>query len=170
MRALVLLVLVGVAVAANAAIYRWVDADGTVTYSDRPQPGSEQLKLTPLQTFSPPPVPNDTASVPKQTRQFKDYEEFAILAPRNGATFRNNGGNIDVQLELEPALRSTHRVDIILNGLSLGDTGRTMSLTLNNVDRGTHRLQAMIMDESGNELARTDTVTFYLHRTTAFHN
>ena len=170
MRALVLLVLVGVAVVANAAIYRWIDSDGTVTYSDRPQPGSERLKLTPLQTYNPAPVPNNTASVPTQTRQFEDYDEFAILTPRNDATFRNNGGNINVQLKLEPALRSTHAVGILLNDRTVGEPGSTMSLTLSNVDRGTHRLQAVIMDESGNELARTEPVTFHLQRTSVFQN
>lgn len=170
MRALVLLMLLSVAVAANAAVYRWIDADGTVTYSDRPQPGSERLKLTPLQTYNPAPVSKGTASVPTQTRQFEDYEEFAILAPRNNATFRNNGGNVDVQLKLEPVLRSTHTVGIILNDRTVGEAGSTMSLTLSNVDRGTHRLQAVIMDKSGNELARTDPVTFHLHRTTVFQN
>ena len=146
MRALVLLVLIGVAVAVNAAVYRWIDSDGTVTYSDRPQPGSERLKLTPLQTYSPAPVPTDVAPAPKKSREVEDYEEFAILAPRNDATFRNNGGNIDVQLKLEPTLRGTHAVGILLNDRTVGEPGSTMSLTLSNLDRGTHRLPSVFQN------------------------
>lgn len=35
----------------SATVYRWVDSQGVVHYSDRPQPSAERLRIPPAQTF-----------------------------------------------------------------------------------------------------------------------
>jgi Domain of unknown function (DUF4124) len=51
-----LLALGGMAMAADpgsgaTTLYRWVDAQGVVHYSDTPQPGAQKLQIAPAQTF-----------------------------------------------------------------------------------------------------------------------
>ncbi len=41
----------------STTVYRWVDADGVVHYSDHPQPGAQRLQIRPAPTFHEPPVP-----------------------------------------------------------------------------------------------------------------
>ena len=52
-----------------------------------------------------------------------------------------------------------------MNGEKLGSVRETQ-ITLGNVYRGTHTLQVQIVNESGEPVAKSDAVTFYVQRTT----
>ena len=40
----------------RAEIYKRVDDEGNISFSDKPQPGSEKVKLAPIQTYTPPAI------------------------------------------------------------------------------------------------------------------
>ena len=153
-----------------AGIFKQVLDDGTVLYSDKASPGAVEVFLPPLQTFQAQSVPladsdgEDGEVVPA----FPGYESFSIVQPANNETLRDNGGNVAVSLAVKPELQPGHRVDIRMNGTSLGVGGST-SLSLTNVDRGTHTLHAVIQDASGKEVASTGSVVFHLHRASALN-
>ncbi len=64
-------------------IYKWVDSDGVVHYSDVPRDGADKLVLGPVQTFSPPPQrPAANAGVTADTDAGDDEEaDFAATSP-----------------------------------------------------------------------------------------
>ena len=41
----------------HAQIYKWVDSDGNVNFSDKPHPGAEEIPLPKVQTYSSPQIP-----------------------------------------------------------------------------------------------------------------
>lgn len=167
MRSLIVVTLLVVCgTAAAAGVYRTVSPDGEVTFSDRPTPGSEAVKLPPVQTFQPPPLPAGAPAGSPAEEATKGYESFAVSAPQNDASIRDNTGNVSIQLAINPALRPDHTIDIIMNGQTIGN-GRTLSITVRNMDRGTHTVEAAVRDQGGREVARTSPITFHLLRAAA---
>jgi len=58
--ALTLLIAAGSASATT--LYRWVDAQGVVHYSDTPQPGAQKINVQDAQTYRAPPLPKSGAT------------------------------------------------------------------------------------------------------------
>ncbi len=163
-RLLVAVVLSAVLGTAHAGVYKWVDADGNITYSDRPQPGAEEVDVGSVQTYEAPSLPAPgPSSVEKAV--VPSYEVFAVVTPTDDETLRDNGGTVPVSLKISPGLGPDHSISIFMDGKDLGGDGRTTSLTLEDVDRGSHTIYAAVLDGDGKQVARTDPVTFHLHRT-----
>ena len=165
MRVLVLLLALWVAGGASAQIYKWVLPDGTVQYSDRPQsPDAEKVDIKPVQGFDPPALPPSTSSSSGQAQdEGPGYREFKVSAPENDQTIIDNNGNVPVTLSVTPSLQSGHTVDVVFDG-EVSGSGRSLSLTLTNVDRGSHTVSAVIRDGDGKEVARAPSITFHLRR------
>lgn len=157
-----LILLAAVALPAGADVYKWVDTQGNVTYSDTPQPGAEEIDIGPLQTYEAPALPRFEPA-PKEPEP-PGYGEFRVIMPIDDETLRDNGGNIEIKLALSPQLSGTHKLAIFMDGRDLGGDGRAMSVNLQNVDRGTHTVYATVVDEKGKQVAKTRSVRFYLHR------
>ena len=66
-------------------------------------------------------------------------------------------------MQLTPALRAKHAIVVSMDGQKVGE-GTSTQLTLQNLPRGTHTVQAAVVDAAGVELARTEMVTFHLQR------
>ena len=174
LKALVVMALGG-HVVAQTTIYRHVDKDGNVTFTDQSGPGREQVRVTPVQTYTPP-----AASVPKpragsagkdQTRALSDaarptpaYTRFEIASPSNEEAIRNNAGAIKVGVRVEPTLAPNDRVQLLIDGKPLGEPTRSTIVTSPNIDRGTHTLSARLVDKKGNTRAVAPGVTFHLIR------
>jgi len=154
-----------VALPAHAKVYKWVLPDGSIQYSDRPPAGGgKEAQLPPLQLYSAPPAP-------AQTREKKaedapagvKYQVVEVVSPKAGEVIRDNGGTINVQLKLEPALQSGHTVEILVDGKPIG-SGRATSASISNLDRGSHSVSAVIKDAGGGTVASAAGVSFQLKR------
>jgi hypothetical protein len=165
---LILLSVLFVTPLSAAPAWTWVDNDGQVHYSDRPVPGARQINLPGAQGFS---APQQAAPAPSQTaaaaplRPAASYRTFNIVSPAQEATLWNIGGNLAVQIALDPALQTGHLIDLVLDGQRLDLNSRSTEFTLTDVFRGVHVLQAMVIDSSGSELLRSLTTTFMVQQT-----
>lgn len=149
----------------EAGIYKSVGPDGRIIYSDRPQQGAEEVDLGPVQTYLPPPPSQLVPPVSKPVVEPEGYQEFAIVQPGDQETIWNNQGSLSVALSLRPAIKPGDEIQLVLDDSRVIAQGRTPAFDLQNIDRGTHRLHAIIVDETGHEVARSNTITFYLRRT-----
>ncbi|RKZ36711.1 MAG: penicillin-binding protein [Gammaproteobacteria bacterium] len=151
--------------AAGAAVYKQVLPDGRIVYTDRPAEGAEEVKVGPIQTYSAPPVPADALKADGADPQAApEYTEFAVTSPANDEVLRDNVGIVRISLQLAPGLKPGHKINIMMDGKTLGEGGKSTSLSLQNVDRGTHTVAAAVVDKSGKEIKRTEVVTFHLKR------
>ena len=171
MRFIFAMLALSVAMNASAAVYKWTQPDGTVMYSDQPPTkNSAPVKLPSLQEIKMPPPPpsppssNNTATNQSGQSQAHTYNKINITQPADNSAFRNNAGVVTVKLDLEPVLQAGDVVDVILDGKEIGQ-GTSSTLSISNVDRGTHKLQAVVKDDQGNTLISSDTITFTLLRT-----
>jgi len=149
-------------------IYRWVDKQGVVHYSDVPQDGAETVVLQPPATFSSP----RQAATPSGSRQPvaddepDGYEGLTIVSPGAEETIWNTAGVIKVAVSPTPALLEGHSVNIYLNGQLIADKSPTsLSTELNEVPRGEHTVTAEILDATGRVLMSAQPVTFFYRQT-----
>lgn len=153
--------------AAFAEIYRTVDADGNVVYTDTPTSGSKPVDLPPASTYSPP--RNATAVPERESAQAEEpefYSNVQIVQPGDEETIRANTGNVDVGVQVSPELfvEAGHRIQFYLDGEPVGAPSFELSTTLANIDRGEHTVAAAIVDTSGATLERTDSRRFFVQR------
>ena len=164
--ALFLILMLALGAAQAGKVYKYTLSNGDVVYSDKPPPADqgEEVKLEPLQGFSLPPAPPLEQSTAKSKEaEPAGYTEFKVTSPANDQTIRDNGGNVSVSLTLVPGLKGGHSIEVLMDGQSIG-SGSGTSVTLTEVDRGTHTVQATIKDDEGKEIARSNSVIFHLKR------
>ncbi len=105
-----------------AVIYKWVDADGVVHYSDQSSPGAE--KITTASSSAPAAAAtarNATGPIAPQQRAALgglNYSEFSITSPAPEQTFFGDDV-VAVHLDLNPALRPNQSITWHLNGKQL---------------------------------------------------
>ena len=162
---LVIGLLVGSAVCAQA--YRWVDEDGVVHFSDRPQPGAEQIELPEANVTT---VRRYGRSTTQRRNNDDDereefaYEELLVSSPAAEETLWNIEGVLNVTLIVRPNLRSGDQVRIYFDGQMRTVNG--LSFQIDNVWRGVHNIQAEIVDSGGNLMIRSLPNRFYVQQTT----
>jgi hypothetical protein len=147
----------------QAKIYKWKMPDGSVRYSDQPQAGATELELPKIQTYTPIPVPEAKGKPSEAAGKAVEYKSFEVKSPKNGEVIRNNGGSISISLGLDPALLSGHSIEILMDGKSVG-SGKGTSISLSNVDRGSHSIQASVKNAEGKAIKQTSNVSFHLKR------
>jgi len=164
-RTIIALILLAPCVVAAGTVYKWVDADGVVHYSDQPQDGAEKVQLGTVQSLAMP-VARGAAAQPKPREEPKKaplglgYTAMKITSPTAGRTFVNEP--VPVSLDLTPQLQPGHTVTWYLNEAPLGET--ETSFTLDRLDRGTYTLYASITDATGAETVNSPVVTFNVHQ------
>src|ERR1700741_1209307 len=114
---LILLSALSGTVASAAPAWTWVDAAGTVHYSDRPVPGATQVELSGAQLIGT--AGRDRAA--RTTGQAASgtapaYHTIDILSPADQETLWNIGTALPVQVRFQPALLPGHRYDVLLDG------------------------------------------------------
>lgn len=155
--------------AAHAQAYTWTDEDGVVHYSDLPRPGATEVDLgqysapTSAQGQAPRPIapvrPRDAEPEPEVFR----YESLVVASPAAEQTLWNIGGQLNVSLALNPALRPGHQVRVYFDGNPREVSG--LSFQLQEVYRGAHNLQAEVLDENGQLMIRSQPSRFYVQQT-----
>jgi hypothetical protein len=152
---------------AMGAVYKRVQPDGTVLFSDEPLPGSEKIEVPPINVYTPPELPSPAPSLSTEAKpppaEEERYSRVEILMPGPQDTLRNTGFTVDVAVLIEPDLKDGHRIVPVLDGKPLAPTTEP-EFTLTEVYRGTHTLQVQIQSAEGQVLAASPVVTFYMHQ------
>jgi hypothetical protein len=160
----------------SAEVYRVVDENGNVTYTDtRPSPDAQPMKLPGLSVISPqvptrPPAPmNEDGSKPDpkvtNIRELRrGYRDFAITHPIQDQVFAGNGNEISgVAWSTRFALQEGMRVTVYLDDQPQTPTTNTV-IDLGRIDRGTHVVRAELLDARNRVIATTEPVTFHMRQ------
>ena len=159
-----------------AQLYKSVDEQGNIIYSDTPTPGAEELTPPPLSTVKTKPVPVDApadeataegaAGEEPAKKPPTKYTTFSIVQPKHDDTIWDNSGAVPLALQLEPALdtENGHSIWVYVDGKAVVRKSQSLVQPLSNIDRGTHKIRAEIRDEKRKTLKRTKNVTVHLKR------
>jgi hypothetical protein len=148
-------------------VYKWVDADGLVHYSDQAVPGAEKIytsssarsgTVVPLAAS-----PNQAAKKPPAPGAL-EFTQFAITSPAADQTFFGDE-MIGVHLALAPGLKPNQIITWHLNGKQLSDQPPdATSFVIPHLDRGAYAIAATITDQSTGESLSTGSVSFYVRQ------
>ncbi len=146
--------------------YRIVHPDGTVEFTDDASRGGQEIKLRDVQTID---VKDDGSRQPSKpiddsTGPPSRYRGLTITSPQQEQTLWFNGEDIFVSVAVIPRLRTGDMLVISLDG-SVRARGKSTSLSIGQVDRGSHTLKAEIVDEDGSAFISADPVTFFVRHT-----
>ena len=153
-------------IALAATVYRWVDDDGVVHYSDQPHANAEKLQVHAAQTYKPSAL--DTAAAAgggaSSAAAPAPYRGCAIMQPQDGQAFANVD-SLTVAVQTDPALHLGDKIYVTVDGQALNGGNPTgMQFVLSPVDRGTHTAQAQVKDAGGAVQCQTPPVTFHVQQ------
>src|SRR3990167_2427916 len=120
---------------ACSAIYRTIDTDGVITYSDQPSANAKAVTLPEANISS---TPQDTVSFSTDQKETdnksntKNYDTFKIMLPPNTKdneeTFWNPEA-ITVSIDIKPALQEGDRIQYFLDNQSVDKPTTKTSFT-----------------------------------------
>ncbi|WP_455380153.1 DUF4124 domain-containing protein [Acidihalobacter prosperus] len=156
------------ATTANATIYRWINAQGNVVFSDTPPPNGHAKTFNlhnhaPIDTIQSPHMqPSQPAQNPSSHKKKSYYRSLEITSPANNTAVRANNGNITVSLKVAPSLSQGDHIRLYMDGAQVYN-GTSTQIHLKNVDRGTHTIYAAIATRNGIAI-RSPGVSFTVKR------
>ncbi len=171
-RAIFLLLGLLAASAALSQAYRWVDENGVVHYSDRPEPGAELIILPGYSASRQRRGYQRPAATSRSTQSNQaslatasfSYERVEISSPGAEETLWNIEGLLNVSVTVTPALKAGHQVRAYFNGNVEIVAGT--SFQIEEVYRGVHNLQVEILDANGKLMIRSRPNRFYVQQNT----
>lgn len=171
-RLALIVVLTAVSCGASGQIFRTVDANGNVVFTDIPpvdrsgQTPSTAVTVPPTNTVPAPPAAaartNDTPALSTEA----PYTAVNVVSPADGDTIRDNAGNVRIEAATTPPLRADQRLLLILNGTQSAVEAVNGVFQLSNVDRGSHTVSVRVVDRDGRTIIESRTTTFHLMRAT----
>lgn len=158
-------------VALATTVYKWVDENGVIHYSDQPHPNAQKMQVQGVQTYSASAaaVRAPAASAPEaNTESAAAYRGCVIAQPQNGQNLPNVQ-SVLVRVASDPLPRPSDRVFISVDGQGLnGGQPTGMSFSVTPIDRGEHTAQAQIRGPDDQVLCQTPTVTFSVQQRNLF--
>ena len=169
------LMLVVSAAPALAEVYKVVDENGNVTYTDQvPEEGATPMTLPdisvvdtdyPEDSFSEASATGESeaSAEGKTPRELRStFRDFRIISPGQEETITGTGNEVVISWGASAALEPGMSVAVFVDGESHAPgPGGNLSVTL---DRGEHQVYAILQDERGRRIVTTPTVTFYVHQ------
>ena len=146
----------------RTTVYKWVDANGVVHYSDQPHPNAQKLEVSGAQTFTAPPLPSSSYSpAPEETQPSGPaYQSCEITQPTDQQMLMNVHQATAV-VQTSPSLRAGDEVRLFVDGKQVPGAGTSFTFP---VIRGQHSVEAVIQDNTGQIVCETSTVTFFVHQ------
>jgi hypothetical protein len=153
------------AAAGGATVYKWVDAQGIVHYSDQPHPGAEKLEIGGIQTYSGGSSRSSaaTSSDAEEESDTQPYTVCELYKPSSEEVFFNTQ-EVTARLRVQPALRRGDRISLALDGRRLPESPAGSEVTITPVFRGTHTLVLVVEDRGGNVVCQSPAVTFHIRQ------
>lgn len=158
--------LVFLAVPVSAEVYRNVDADGNVTYSDEPGEDAEPVDVKPVTTITLPKPESvqETGQLREKVQQGgAAYDRVVFTHPDNNQAFHSGSGDVQFEVRSTPGLQPGHKYEVTLDGQPVGQS-TSGSITVSNVFRGTHTAGVHIVDKNGVQVKSGAPITFTVHR------
>ena len=163
----------------TAQVYRVVDKDGNVTYTDRsPTDGAKPLKLSPISVIEAPAYKTkpkageeegEAANELSLSDMRRNYKDFAIVAPQPEQSIWQPAQSIIVAWNVRYELQKGMTVTISVNGREYATSTERM-IPIGELDRGEHIVSAVLKDAKNRKIATAKTVTFFIKQPNIYTN
>ncbi len=157
------------AFSAYAEVYRVVDEEGKVTFTDKPPHDAPTKEKVSLPITNVQPALKVAPAVEAAEEEIEGYQEIAILAPAQDTTIPPGQETLTVQVGLKPSLKAGHLIQLLLNGQSYGLPTATTSFSIGSLIRGENSVQIQVVDTEGSVIGLSNTATIHIKRGSALH-
>ena len=151
-------------------VYQTTDADGNPSFSDSASSNAKQLDIQAPQTYAGGKHAKEYEKVTQQQPKPQEpsgppYSQMEITSPADQSSIRSNPGTVDIGVQVSPGPLKGQRLDLVMDGKPVRQLNGSGSVTLDNVDRGTHTVLVQATDIATGEIVQSGpAVTFTLHR------
>ena len=163
-----------------AQVYKVVDENGNVTYTDQPPPdGSKPIVLKPLSVveapkYETPPKKSEDAEGGEENKMTirelrRAYRDFAIVAPQSEEFIWHPDSPVGVAWRTGKQLQKGMQVVVSIDGKALATTTDRL-VRAPNLDRGEHTVTAVLTDARKKTIATAEPVTFFIRRPSIYNN
>jgi hypothetical protein len=165
------LLLLLISLVGQAEVYRSVDGQGNVIFSDTSTDNAEKIELQESYTYTPPVIvdlADDEPSLPPIEIAVPDYS-LVITSPSQNETIRENAGDITINSSITPSVNTDRGDKLIftLDGQLKSVAQDATSYTFTNVDRGSHIAVVSVVDKTGKVIKSSKSILFHLLRAVA---
>ena len=155
---------------ATKKLYRYVDKNGKVYYSDQPQKGAKEMEVETIPSIEIKTPKVDLEELVEQTTKSKDkrrafYDSIGFVNFPQESVIRNNSGSIAFAVTLDPNLSSSHRIQFLLDGKNLGEMQSELSISANEINYGPHTISFSVVSLGGTVIQKSDVINFALLHT-----
>jgi hypothetical protein len=156
----------------SAEVYKTVDEDGNVVYTDQaPDPDAKPIELpglsiiSPQRPATPPPAPD---AKPRQKEASimdlrRAYSDFTIVSPNRDQTFWGTANETTVTWRTRRQLLEGMSVTVYVDGVAQAPTTDS-AIIVDEVFRGEHEVYAVLNDARDRTIASTDPIAFYVRQ------
>ena len=153
----------------SAELYKGLNAEGNVVYSDTSFKDAEIFIPAFLTITNAPKVKrkNIKEITKEETAAAFKYTDFDIISPIDNQTIWNQP-ELTVSLQLKPGLNidEGHTVWLMMNGKTMVKNSQNMSIQIGRAERGAHQLQAHVKDTDGKTVASSRAIIVHIKQTT----
>lgn len=146
-----------------AEVYKTIDKDGNIVYSDNPKAdNAEKIELRELNTVPAAPTnysPSYSEGAPPQLMSY----QVNIISPSNNLIIPVGQRDLAIAVSLDQPLQAGHLLVYFMDGDMIEETMMT-NILIKEVMRGAHQITVEVMDESGQSLGMSEPVTVNLMR------
>lgn len=146
---------------AQAAVYKKVDAEGNVTFSDVPDKSAQLINVAPLAT-----VP--ALSQDQIARTLKDDDSpqsnakinysINIISPTPDQTYHRAVDAFSANVEVKPDMKNGDHLVLLVDGKTSGQ-----DVPADQLERGQHQFEARVVSKIGRVL-KSQSVTFFVQQ------
>lgn len=161
-----------------AQVYKVVDENGNVTFTDKPPAdGSKPIDLPPISVIEAPTyekapeVTEDDGAEKEMTLGSlrRLYRDFAITSPAQEESVWKPDGPVTVTWNARTQLQPGMKVTLYLDGNRHTTTTLPM-VPLSGLDRGEHTIKAELRDSKNRIVSTSETITFFVRQPNVFNN
>jgi hypothetical protein len=158
--------------AMSADVYKVVDEDGNVSYTDKPPPdGSKPIKLAPISVVEAPTYeqPKKADAEGEESKEMtlgylrNHYSDFAIVSPQQEESVWHPEAAMPVAWSTRYQLQEGMQVTVYVDGKQIAKTSDQI-IPVSNIERGEHKVEAQLTDTKNRRIATAEPVTFFVRR------
>jgi hypothetical protein len=146
---------------AAADVYKTVDKDGNIKYTDKPHTEkAEKLQLREINTVpgaQPQALPQSVPVDSFASQQAAANYQIGIISPHSDVTIPVGQRDLAIAINLNPGLQQGHLLVYFMDGELLEETTMT-NIIVKDVPRGTHTLVVEAIDANGRSLGTSPPV------------
>src|SRR5262249_16403233 len=147
-------------------VYKWVDDNGVVHYSDQPHENAQKVELKAPQTYSAPKIPTPPPSSRRNapSKPGPAYQSCSVTEPTPDQVFMNTA-TVPAGVVVQPPVKQGDTAIVTLDGQRVpGVPASGGQFTISPVDRGTHSIQVSVQDSTGASVCSSTPVTFHVQQ------